>query len=194
MRLEAKQVFYGMIGIMLLSFGGIIAAFYWGNQQLEAKASVISNLQTDNDIAQEKLIALDGAKQSTELKEETEKLLSTLLPDKKEQEKLVADVIYTAVAEAGIPVEKLGALNFAGSNEASDLSGTEQSTDVAGVYTYPFTMSVQEISYDTLLVLLEELENNGRLVQIENLQITPDKLVPGQISSINLSLKAFLKP
>lgn len=182
-----------MIGVMLLAFGGIIGAFYWGNQQLQAKADVLAGLQTDSDVAQEKLIALDGAKQSTELKEETEKLLSTLLPEKKEQEKLVADVIYTAVAESEIPIQNIGALNFAGSNEANDLSGTETG-EIAGVYTYPFTISVQDISYETLLVLLKEIENNGRLVQIDSLQITPDKIVAGQISSVSLSLKAFLKP
>lgn len=194
MRIDAKQLFYGMIVLMLISFGGIIGAFYWGSQQLESKASLLSSLQTDNDVAQEKLIALDGAKKSTELKDEAEKLLSMLLPREKEQEKLVADVIYTAVAEAKIPVENIGALNFSGGGEASDLSGTVQSKDVPGVYAYPFTVSVEDISYETLLILLKEIENNGRLVQIENLEIAPDKNLPGQISTVNLSLKAFLKP
>lgn len=194
MRFESKHFFYAMIAFTVLSFGGIIGAFYWGNQQLEAKAATLSSLQTDKDIAQEKIIALNRAKQSAELREQAEKLLDSLLPSQKEQEKLVADVIYTAVEEAGIPGESIKSLNFNGGGEASDLSGTEPLTGVAGVYTYPFTMTIQKISYETLLVLLKEIENNGRLVQIDTLQISPDKTVSGQLTSVNLSLKAFLKP
>jgi Tfp pilus assembly protein PilO len=183
-----------MIVVMILSFGGIIAAFYTGNQMLKSKADVLSNLKTDHDVSATKITALKKAEESSQLIEDATKLLDTLLPRQKEQEKLLADIIYTASSEAGIPVEKLGAISFSGDGEPSDLSGTEESEDVAGVYTYPFNMSITDISYDTLLKLLQEIEKNGRLVQIDNLQISPDKESPGQLSTISLSLKAFLRP
>lgn len=194
MKIESKHFFYIMIALTILSFGGIIAAFYWGNQQLEAKAATLSELKTDNDIAEVKLSALTKAKQSSELAQEAESLLDILLPKQKEQEKLVADFIFTASTEAGIPNSSLGSLTFSGSGEPSDLSGTEQLKEITGVYTYPFTLSIQNISYETLLVLLQEIETNGRLVQVDSLQISPDKTSPGQLSSVSLSLKAFLKP
>lgn len=194
MNLGAKQFFYVMIAITVLSFGGIIGAFYWGDTKLKEKADTVSNLKTDYDIVQAKLTALSKAKQSTALSENAENLLDTLLPKEKQQEKLVVDVLYTATSEAGIPIANIGAITFAGGGETSDLSGTEQSKDIPGVYTYPFTMSVQEISYDQLLLLLKEIENNGRLVQVEDLQISPNKIIPGQISTVSLSLVAFLKP
>jgi Tfp pilus assembly protein PilO len=194
MTVSAKQFFYVMIAITVLSFGGILGAFYWGDQQLQAKASTLADLQTDRDIAQAKIIALQQAKQSTQLAEDTDKLLATLLPQQKQQEELIADVIYTASSESGIPLQSIGALTFAGNDEPSDLSGTEQSKEISGVYSYPFSISVQEISYATLLKLLNEIENNGRLVQIDDVQITPDKNNPGQLSSVSLTLKAFLKP
>ena len=194
MKLEAKQFFFIMIALTVVSFGGIIGAFYWGNKQLEAKAATLSELKTDNDIAEAKLSALTKAQQSSELAAEAELLLNTLLPKQKEQEKLVADFIFTASVEAGIPNSSLGSLTFSGSGEPSDLSGTEQLKEIAGVYTYPFTLSIQNISYETLLVLLQEIETNGRLVQVDSLQISPNKNAPGQLSSVSLSLKAFLKP
>lgn len=183
-----------MIAVIVLSFGGIIGAFYWGNKQLVNKGVVLSELRTDSDIAQAKIVALNKAQKSSELTETAEKLLSTLLPNQKQQEKLVADILYTASTEAGIPIENIGSINFTGGGEPSDLSGTEQSNEVPGVYTYPFSISVSNISYDTLLLLLKEIENNGRLVQVDSLQISPDKLKIGQISDVSLSLKAFLKP
>ena len=194
MSLTAKHYFYIMIFITIASFGGIVAAFYWGDQQLQAKANTLANLQTDRDIAETKLIALQKARQSTELSEEANALLAKLLPKQKQQEELIADVIYTASVESGIPLSKLGALTFTGNDEPSDLSGTEQSKDITGVYSYPFSVSVQDISYATLLKLLKEIENNGRLVQIDDVQISPDRNTPGQISSVSLTLNAFLKP
>ena len=194
MKQNAKQFYYIMIAITVLSFGGIVGAFYWGEQKLQAKAQSLSELKTDNDIAQEKIIALNKAKKSAEIATTAETLLNKLLPAEKEQEKLVADVIYTASAEAGVPLDSIGALTFTDNGEPSALSGTEQSKDIPGVYVYPFTLSVSDISYDTLLLLLQEIENNGRLVQIDNIQISPDKETPGQITTVNLSMKAFLKP
>ena len=194
MKLTSKHFFLFMIAITILSFGGIVGAFYWGNKMLQDKAHTISELKTDNDIVQAKIVALNKSKRSAQLSDDASKLLDTLLPAKKQQEKLVADMLYTASAEAGIPVNQLGAITFTDTGEPSDLSGTEQSKDISGVYSYPFSMSVSNISYETLLKLLKEIETNGRLVQVENLQISPDKSVQGQISSVNLSLKAFLKP
>jgi Tfp pilus assembly protein PilO len=194
MKLSPKQIYYLMIAATFVSFCGIIGAFYWGSGQLEAKASSIADLQADRDIAQEKIIALKNASKSAVLTTEAEQLLATLLPIKKEQEKLIADVIYTASAEAEIPIQNLVSLSFNGNENPSDLSGTEPFTAVPGVFSYPFTLSVKDLSYTTLLKLLSEIEQNGRLVQIDTLEISPDKDNPGQISSVNLTLKAFIKP
>ncbi len=194
MHLNAKKFYVVMIVTTIVAFGAIIGAFYWGNTQLESRAHKISDLQADADIAQEKIIALKKAKDSGGNLDEATKLLDTLLPTTKQQEKLVADIIYTASQQVGILLQKLGALSFNNSESPSDLSGTEAYKEVPGVYSYPFTMSVSEISYDTLLKLLQEIEMNGRLVQVDSLEISPDKDVPGQITNVSFSLKAFIRP
>ena len=38
------------------------------------------------------------------------------------------------------------------------------------------------------------VEKNGRLLQIDDMQISPDKNMPGELSSVTLTMKAFLKP
>ena len=194
MKINSKQFYYIMIAVLILSFSGIVGALYWGNQQLKSKAQSIADLRSDSDISDAKIIALNKLQQSVELSDRTSKLLDSLLPKEKEQSKLVADIIYTATTESGIPIGKLGALSFTGNKEPSSLSGTEASKEFGGVYSYPFSLSVQNISYDTLLKFLQELENNDRLVQVDNIQISPDKQAPGQISSVNLSMKTFIKP
>lgn len=183
-----------MIAVTLLAAGAIVGAFYWGNAKLQTKAADVSSLQTDLDVSREKIIALRKAQQTIEKTDEAERILNRLLPATKSQETLVADIIYTATKQADIPSENIGALTFTNSTEPNDLSGTEQSKEVPGVYSYPFNMTIQNISFQKLIKLLQEIENNGRLVQIDTLQISPDKTEIDQISSVSLTLKAFLKP
>lgn len=194
MRITAKQFFYAMIIFVLLGFGGIVGAFYWGDGQLASRGLILSNLQTDRDIASEKVIALQSAKKSAENKDEAIALLEKLLPETKSQETLIADILFTATQEAGIPGDKISTIAFSSSTEPSDLSGTEAFKEVPGVLSYPFTMSVSDISYATLLKLLSEIETNGRLVQIDDIQINPSKVDEGQITSVTLTMKAFLRP
>lgn len=194
MKIGAKEFYYVFIIGIVLAFGGIAGAFYWGNKQLESEAANISNLLADSAVAQEKITALRKAQRSADRAEEAEMLLDTFLPKTKQQERLVADIIYTATVEAEIPEEQIGTIGFSTSTEPSDLSGTEQLKEVPGVYSYPFSMSVSDVSYETLLKLLQEIENNGRLVQVDDIQITPDKNKPGSLTNVSLSMKAFLKP
>jgi len=194
-RVTAKQFFYAMIAVIILGFGGIIAAFYWGEGQLNTKAASIADLQSDRDVASDKIIALQKAKKSGDDSVTAQVLLDRLLPTTKSQETLIADVLFTATQEAGIPGDDISAFSFSNTSEdPSKLSGTEPFSDVPGVLSYPFNLSIQNISYTTLLKFLKEVETNGRLVQIDNLQISPDKNAPGLISGVNLTMKAFLEP
>jgi len=192
--INAKQFFFAMIVVTALGFGGIIAAFYWGEAQLDSRASLLADLQTDRDVARDKIIALGKAQKTTGKGEEATRILDVLLPTTKSQETLIADILYTATQEAGIPGDSISALSFANSGDPSDLSGTEPFKEVPGVLSYPFNMTVQDISYETLLKLLEEVETNGRLVQVDNIQINPSKTSPGLLDGVILTMKAFLKP
>jgi Tfp pilus assembly protein PilO len=190
--MKAKQFFFVLLGLLALSIVGIVGAYRWGSIQLEAKANTISDLQADNDISAEKIIKLQKAQQDSNNIEEVSALLDRLLPKQKEQEKLVADIIYTATAEAGIPASKVTSFTFIGSGEPDTLSGTTVSATNPGVYEYPFSLQITGISYDTLLKLLKEIETNGRIVQVDNIQISPGD--SSSDLSVNLSAKAYVKP
>lgn len=190
--MQAKKFFFILIALLVLSIGGIIGAYKWGSSQLQAKASVISDLHADKDISQEKIIKLQKASQDTEKVDELNKLLDRLLPKKKEQETLIADIIYTATSQAGIPASKVTSFTFSGSTDPDSLSGTTISESVKGVYDYPFSLQIREISYPTLIKLLGEIETNGRLVQIDNIQISPAD-DPSELT-VAISAKAYVKP
>ncbi len=193
MQIKSKQFFYVSIVLLLISAGAVGAAFVTGQNQLKAKSEVVSNLLAERDVSREKILLLQKAQVDAENIESVQILLDRLLPAKKEQEKLIADVIYTATGEAGIPFSQVSSFSFTGGNEPSDLSGTKPSIGNAGVFEYPFSLQINSISYATLLKLLSEIETNGRIVQVENIQISPESENPDNVS-VNLSTKAFLKP
>ncbi len=184
-----------MIAAALIGVLGVGSSLYFGNQKLTEKAAEVSELRTDRDLARITAEALREAQTGKQTALDSQELLDTLLPQKKNQETLIADVLYTATAEAGIPINSVSSLAFTLSSEnPTDQSGTEKFKAVPGVSSYPFNIVVNDISYETLLTLLEEIESNGRLVQIDVLQISPDAQRPGFIGSVTLNLKAFLKP
>lgn len=191
--MTAKKFFYLLIGMIVLASAGIAGSFYWGNSQLEAEAAKISDLVADRDIQQEKIIRLKQAKQDTETLDDVVVLLDRLLPETKQQERLLADVIYTATAEAGIPFSQVRSFSFSGSSEPDNLSGTVASKANPGVFEYPFSLQIENITYETLLELLKQIETNGRIVQVDNIQISPDISNPN-VLGVNLSAKAYVRP
>lgn len=192
--MTAKKFFYIMIAFIVLSLGGIGGAFVWGSKQLKAKYEHIGNLMSDRDLEQDKQLALKKVSEGVKDKDLIDALLKTLLPETKDQESLIVDVIYTATRVAGIRASNIKNFAFSGGSEPDVLSGTEKLKDINGVYAYPFTMQISDVGYNTLLNFLEEIENNDRIVQVSDIQITPNKSVAGELSSVSLSMKAFIKP
>lgn len=177
----------------MTSFLLIIGAFYWGQTQLKDRSINDGNLLAERDASREKVLRLEKAQADTEDLDEITELLDTLLPNSKQQEKLIADIINTATSKAQIPFSKVSSFSFTGSSEPSDLSGTVPSEGNPGVYEYPFTLQINSITYETVLQLFKEIETNGRIVQVDNVQISPTS-DGSNLVSINLSMKAYIRP
>ncbi len=194
--MSSKRFFYIMSVLMLGSILSIVFAYSWGNDRLQAKSSEISDLIAERDLGQEKIVKLQQAQKDSAELGSINALLDDLLPKEKNQEELIADIIFTATSEAGIPAAQVPSFSFSGSSEPDDLSGTTLSTEVTGVYEYPFTLQIDRITYNTLLDLLVEIENNGRIIQVDNITISPneDEDTNTTLLSVNLSMKAYLKP
>ncbi len=188
--MKTKQYFYIMILLIVVSLLGIAGSFYWGINQLEKEASTISDLQADRDVTQETIVRLQKAKQDSKEVDSVNEILDRLLPTKKDQAKLIADIIYTASAEAGIPFNQVSSFVFQGSGLPDDLSGTEVSKDYPGVFEYPFSMNIESITYEQLIKYLQEIEKNGRIIQVGEIIINPES---GDKLGINLSMKAYIK-
>ncbi len=191
--IKAKQFYYILIAILILSVGGIIGAFIWGKDQLQVNAYSVSDLLAERDAQRDSIIILQQAELQTENISEVNSLLDRLLPNEKNQETLILDIIYTATAESNIPLSSISSFAFSGSGDPDALSGTLPVKEIPGVLEYPFSIELENISYESLLKLLTEIETNGRIIHVSNVQISPSKSDPGRLSSVSLSMKAYVK-
>lgn len=190
--MSAKRFYLILLLLLAASFAGVAGAYIWGSNKSEQKSMEVSDLKADKDVSEEAILKLKKAQSDAENIEEVQAILDRLLPKEKEQDKLIADIIYTSTAEAGIPFSQVVSFSFTGGTEPNTLSGTNPVKGHAGVYEYPFSININDISYETLLKLLEEIETNGRIIQVDNVGIAPD--VATSNVNVQLSMKAYLKP
>lgn len=189
-----KRFFIIMLAVLVLSAVGSVAGFYWADQQLKVKAGMVSQLLADRDAQSDKIDKLQTANNSVQNADALNNLINTLLPKQKNQDNLVANIVYTATKQAGVSADQITNISFTGTGAPSSLSGTTLSKDVQGVYVYPFTLQVKDVSYDTMLKLFSAFETNKRIIQADQVQISPDKSKIGYISSVTISLKTFVQP
>jgi Tfp pilus assembly protein PilO len=192
--MKAIRLYFLLITLLVLSAGGIVGTFAWGRNQLEANSNTVSSLLAERDAQRDNIIILQQAEAQLAEAEYANSLLEKLLPKEKNQEALVLDIIYTATAESKIPISNITSFSFSGSDGPSALSGTIPLKEIPGVSEYPFNLELKNISYTALLTLLSEVEKNGRIIQIDVVQITPSKTSSGLLTSVNLSMKAYVLP
>ena len=192
--MSAGRFYKIMIGVMILSAVISVGGFIWADKQLKTKSVEVSNLLAERDAQTDKIDNLSRSKNSAQDTKKLNDIINSLLPKQKNQENLIADIIYTATNEAGIAPAQITTISFSGTGSPDNLSGTSASKDVQGVYVYPFSIQIRDISYATMLKLFSELEKNKRIIQADQVQISPDKTRSGYLSSLSLSLKTFVQP
>lgn len=191
--MTSKRFFMFMLvllaGATALSVGGYI----WANRQLRTKSLVISDLLAERDAQTEKIQRLNEARATVKDANALNELIYALLPKQKQQENLVADIIYTATQEVKLSSGQVANITFNTSGVPDNLSGTSASKDVPGVYVYPFNIDLRNVSYATMLAFFTELEKNKRIIQADQVQISPDKSKAGMLTSVTLSLKTYVQ-
>lgn len=191
---QPRRFYYVMLAVLLLTALGSVAGFLWADKQLKQKSVEVSELMADRDVQNDSIQKLNAAKKTAQDTKSTADLVNSALPKQKKQENLVADIISIANSTTGMGSDKITNFGFSGSGSPNSLSGATPLKDIQGVYVYQFNLQIKDISYATLLELLQRLELNKRIVQVDQLQIVPDKAKSGNLSSVSLALKTFIQP
>lgn len=192
---KPKRMFYLLLSISMASILLIIASLYLGNKNLDNSAEQTSKLMAERDVSREKINRLEQIRRQSRDVNENEQAVQLILPETKKQQTLVAEIIYSATREADISSERIRNFDLSGSTEASsasgDLSGTEKVSGMTGVYSYPFSMRVDSISYSQIIKLLKAIEGNQRLIQVSETAITAAE--DGKLN-LALTMEAYIQP
>ncbi len=183
-----------MLAVLVLTISGSVAGFYWADQKLKTKALAVSELLADRDVQSDKIDKLQTSKNSVQNPQALNELISSLLPKQKSQDNLVANIIYTATTQASIKPTQITNISFNSTGAPDSLSGTTLSKDVQGIYVYPFNVQLKDLTYDTMISLFTAFEHNQRIIQADQIQISPDVAHPGNITALSMSLKTFVQP
>jgi Tfp pilus assembly protein PilO len=192
--MDAKRLNRILLAGILLVIALGVAAFLYTDKMLASRSDEQAKLLAQQDAHQHKLDKLQTATNGNYELGEIEQLVDKILPSEKRQEDLIANIVYTATSKTGIPDSSITSISFSGDGNPGALSGATVSKEIPNIYFYPFTVTITELNYSTLLALFTELENNQRIIQVDQVQITPSKVDATILTSVTLSMKTFVKP
>lgn len=192
--MSAKKFFFLMLLIFFVSIGAAVGAIYYGDNFLSNKSLELAKLKAERDAQADVIQKIKSATGNQAELERLNDLADDVLPNEKRQAELVADILYTASTEAGIPTNNIKSISFAGSASPDSLSGATKSKTIATVYEYPFTIQINGVPYQQLLKFFIEIEKNKRIITVDNLQLTPSTLDPNVLDTVSLSLKTYFEP
>ncbi len=200
--MNAKRVFLGIVGAMVLALGVGVATIVVGNGQLQKRSAALINLKLESRALDEQQAALVKAKQDIIKYTPLNDIAQKVVPQDKDQALTVRELVALA-GQAGIkiggitfPASNLGQKKVAGASAKDALTQVVPVTGISGVYQLPITLQsdvTAPITYAQLVGFLHALENNRHTAQVSQLSITPADS-SGKRLSFELVVNVYLKP
>lgn len=211
--MNAKRIYFIMIGVVVLLGLANIGAVFAGNQILKSRSQKLAVLKLDNSVLDEQQNSLTQAKKDIETYSDLEKIAKAVVPQDKDQAAAVREIVKIA-ADNGI---KLASISFAASTlgqptprPAATTDGTTPTTPkptttitqvqpvdgIPGVYTLQINIqqdTTSPIVYSKFISFLSALEQNRRTSQVSSVTVTPNTQDRTKLT-FSLAVNAYIKP
>lgn len=181
---------------------GLFASAWFTNHLLTSKATELSKLKAQSQVADDLQISLKKNKADIVKYAELNTIAKAVVPQDKNQAQTVSEIVKIA-NDSGIP--KLTSITFpastlggtgAGARSQGGLTQVTPVKGISGVYLLPITItqdSNNAVRYSQFITFLKKLENNRRTAQVSSINITPDSKNPNNIS-FTLIVNEYIKP
>lgn len=188
-----KRVFLAMVGVLLLTIVAVGVVYYFADQSLTARQSSISDLKADIEILDLKVANAKAAESLLDEYRDIQELAPSILPPTKIQSDIVAQLLDIG-SENSI---ELTNFSFPTSADVSnfDTSQTEPLKGVPGVRFIEISTSFSS-SFDQALNFLESVEENQRIMQVENVAMSPEVDAEGNplsVFTVSVSISVFVR-
>lgn len=214
--MNAKKVYYIMVGVLALLVGLGAAGIVVSNKLLQKKSDQLVELKLEDRLLEEQQLALIQANKDIEKYADLEKIAKTIVPQEKDQARAVREIAQFADASRvrlksiAFPSSNLGqaqpkpAATPAPDADAAPaarpaLPPVTQVKPVDGLPgVYAMEITIQSVdnnaaTYPDFLNFLSRLEQNRRTTQVSNINIKPSPTVPNALS-FTLTVNVYIKP
>ena len=206
-----RNVFFGMVGILLLSFIFSIFGTYEINNIFNSKSGNLASQQAKISTLNSEQLTLLNAKAELKKYASLYGIAQNVVPQNKDQTQTVRQIIAIAsannvsIGSISFPSSTLGSITSSSSVTPSatsalnpNLSQLVRVPTIPGLYTLPITITSsnqanQYTSYNEFIGFLQGLENNRQTAQVTSLLITPNSQNPNYVN-FNISLNIYIKP
>jgi hypothetical protein len=212
MTIKAKQLYYILIGVIVLLALSFVGIGYATDKLLGTQATKLSKLKADGQVVQTLQSTLARNKSDVQKYKDLNTIAETVVPQDKDQAEAVREIVNLA-AQSGIsklssitfPSSTLGATTTTGTTSTSTAAGSSNNSNLtqltpvkglSGVYELQITIaqdSNNRVPYSQFLNFLEKLEQNRRTAQVSSITVQPDTQNPNQVA-FTLVINEFIKP
>lgn len=200
--MNSKRVYFLMLGVVGLLGIGMVAAVYFGDHLLKQRTQKLVSLKLDSRVLDEQQTALVQANKDVAKYAELEKIAKTVVPQEKDQAKVVRQIISDAAA-SGVGIQNI---TFPSSTlgQTQNKTGTSKNSTtqlktvdgIPGLYLLEITVqsdNTKPVSFQQLTDFLAKLEKNRRTSQVSSISVSPDtknrKLV-----TFTITVNVYVKP
>lgn len=199
--MKAKQLYYGLTGLLVLLGLGFVGVAYETNSVLGNQAAKLSKLRADSEVLDSTQVALAKNKQDIAKYKDLNSIAATIVPQDKDQAEAVREIVNLA-QQSGI--DKLSSITFPSSTLGATVGATGNSNltqltpvkGMSGVYQLQITVtqgSGSEVPYSQLTSFLSKLEQNRRTAQVSSITVQPKAENPNLVT-FTLVINEYIKP
>ncbi|HSX33260.1 MAG TPA: hypothetical protein VLF91_02910 [Candidatus Saccharimonadales bacterium] len=195
--MNAKRLFYVLIGAICLVIGLGGLGVVGGNKFLGTQSDVLLNLRLESESLDAQQTAVAQAQSDIIKYDSLNKIALSVVPEEKDQAQTVRELVELA-SNAGV---SLGSISFPTSSLGGKTAGNVPSQltpvkGISGVYEMPITIQSdpkKPITFPQLVSFLQSLENNRHTAQVGQVTITPADSGGGGLT-FELIVNVYIKP
>ena len=194
MKLDARRLYYVLVGAICLAFAALVLCAYAANNLLQSRSHVVLDARTKGLVLEEKERRLAKARADIEKYQGLADIAGDIVPQDKDQAQTVREIVSLAQSK-GV---KLGSITFPSSSLGDNKPNSQLKSvvGIAGVYSLDITVQSDAKTpptFTSFISFLDALEHNRRTALVDSIVIQPDTVHPERLS-FTLTLREYIKP
>lgn len=194
--MNSKQLYYVMIGVIVLLLVGLVGGAYGVDKLLTDGSKQLVDARLKVEVLDREQTALTKAKQDIKKYQELADIAHNVVPQDKDQAQAINQIVSIAAAN-GINLSTItfptSTLGTTGNASLSQLTPVK---DIKGVYTLQLTIQSDvnhPVAYSKFLDFLSALEHNRRTALVQSITIQPNDKDRSTLA-FSLILNEYIKP